>query len=317
MNSVFEAVAGGTALLLASVAAGTAADMQTQTFPVKAAAVVQSGAANPILYVNNQISLDAIAQHIDYLATGRYAPQSPIGPTNSERGWQPGLQLTGSAMFDLGPLSNVYIMGQFSWAKGNSAYSGALIPTLANVAKGKIPAYGSLVRTSEAETKDFDFRLGKGFEVSQDWMLTPFVGFGYHVWDRGTNPFREYENGYAGGGMMIQWAPTRQWVISANGLVGSTLGPRVSTPDNPEYSPTTLNLGSKLMWKAGLSADYALTQQWHANAGLDYTRIDYGASSEARSKAGYEPVPDRDSRSDIWAVKAGVGYSFYQPNARY
>ena len=293
-----------TGMLLLSVANTYAADI-----PTKAARVVQPspilGWVSPILATNNQISLDVIGQNMDYLEYGN-GRQTQLGPLDSERGWQPGLQLTGSVMRDLGPITNVYLMGQFTWAKGNNNYVGG----------GYIPGtpvtfpYGYFHNTSGAETRDFELRLGKGFDVGQDWMFTPYFGVGYRVWDRyAVDNHETYEHGYTGGGLLIQWAPTNQWVISANGLVGSTFDPQM-TASNANYF--TFTLGSKLMWKAGLSTDYALTPQWHLNAGFDYTHFNYGISNTSPNNL-LEP----DSRSGIWTVKAGVGYSFYQPSARY
>jgi len=290
-------------LVLASLATATAADLPvSQRMPVKAAPMMPPQ-ANPILYVNNQISLDAIGQNIDY------AERDNAGVVkDTEKGWQPGLQLTGSAMGNLGALTNVYIMGQFSWANANTKYVGSL----------QGGTYGSSVLTNGAETKDFDFRLGKGFDVGPNWMFTPYFGAGYHVWDRnivGSAGYHEqYDHGYAGGGLMIQWAPTNQWVLSGNGLVGSTLSPQMAsslTDGGSAITPATYNLGSKLMWKVGLSSDYALTPQWHLNAGVDYTHFNYGYSNVQADQ--YEP----DSRSGVWTVKAGFGYSFYQPTSRF
>jgi len=307
MNKIaFRNLTAASVLLLASAATATAADLSVSPrMPMKALPMMPSS-ASPILYVNNQLSLDAIGQNIDYLE------RSTVGaPLDSEKGWQPGIQFTGSAMGNLGPLTNVYIMGQFSWAKANTKYAGALCTLFG------CGAFGSYVSTTGAETKDFDFRLGKGFDVGPNWMFTPYFGAGYHLWDRNlTGQYgyhEEYEHSYAGGGLMIQWAPTNQWVLSANGLVGSTFSPQMTSSLNggAAITPATYHLGSKLMWKAGLSSDYALTPQWHLNAGVDYTYFNYGISEVHNDQL--EP----DSRSGIWTVKGGFGYSFYQPTSRY
>jgi len=289
-------------VLLVSIAQGHAADLRVKAPPVFSPAAAPAW-VSPILYVNNQISLDVIGQNIDYLET--------FGATrlDSERGWQPGLQLTGSAMGDLGPITNAYVMGQFTWARGNTNYVGSY----------QGGNYGDLTQTNGSETKDFDFRLGKGFDVGQNLMFTPYFGAGYHVWDRNiTGPggyHEQYEHGYTGGGLLIQWAPTNQWVISANGLVGSTFSPQMTASFNggAPVNPYTFDLGSKLIWKTGLSVDYAWTPQLHLNAGFDYTHFNYGISNVSP-----DGLLEPDSRSGIWTVKAGVGYSFYQPSvARY
>jgi opacity protein-like surface antigen len=279
----------------------TATQVSAADLAVKARPAVLPLWVNPILVANNQISLDAIGQNIDYLETD--AARSPL---DSERGWQPGLQITGSAMGTLGVFTNLYVMGQFTWAKGNTRYVGSL----------QGGTYGDITQQDGAETKDFDFRLGKGFEVGQNWMFTPYFGAGYHVWDRnlpGASGYHEkYDHSYAGGGLLIQWAPSAQWVLSANGLVGSTLSPQMATSLNggAAITPFTYNLGESVIWKAGFSADYALTTQWHLNAGFDYTHFRYGISGAAPDGS-LEP----DSKTSIWTVKAGLGYSFYAPSA--
>ncbi|MCL2713689.1 MAG: autotransporter outer membrane beta-barrel domain-containing protein [Alphaproteobacteria bacterium] len=302
-NPALKTLTATGVLFLASVAAASAADLSlAPRMPMKAAPMMPMS-ANPILYVNNQISLDAIGQNIDYLETDRNSVR-----LDSEKGWQPGLQITGSAMGSLGALTNVYIMGQFSWARSNTQYVGAY----------QGGTYGDLVQTNGAETKDFDFRLGKGFDVAPNWMFTPFFAAGYHVWDRnitgGGGYHEQYEHSYAGGGLMIQWAATNQLVFTGTGMVGSTFSPQMTSSLNGGFpiTPYTYDLGSKLMWKAGLAADYALTQQWHLNAGFDYTHFNY-AISNVQPDGSLEP----DSRSGIWTVKAGFGYSFYQPTSRF
>lgn len=282
-------------LLVAAASSASAADL-----PVKARPAALPAWVNPILVANNQISLDVIGQNIDYLETDVTG-----APLDAERDkWQAGLQFTGSAMGNLGPITNVYVMGQFTWAKGDTTYVGSLMGG----------NFGDIVQTNGAETKDFDFRLGKGFDVGQNWMLTPYFGAGYHVWDRnitGAAGYHEkYEHGYAGGGLLVQWAPTNQWVLSANALVGSTFNPQMTSSLNGGaiINPFTYDLGTSLIWKAGFSADYAVTQQWHLNAGFDYTHFRYGISNQAPDGT-LEP----DSRTGIWTVKAGVGYSFYKP----
>ncbi|MBU6463275.1 MAG: autotransporter outer membrane beta-barrel domain-containing protein [Bradyrhizobium sp.] len=297
MSSIARVLPVACAILMCAAQA-SAADL-----PVKAG--VQAAAlpewVNPILAVNNQLAIDVIGQHIDYLE--RDVDGTPL---DSERGWQPGVQFSGSGMGNLGAITNVYVLGQFTFAKGNTSYVGSF----------QGGTYGDIKQSDGAETKDFDFRLGKGFDVAPNWMLTPYVGVGYHVWDRdisGAGGYHEqYEHGYAGGGLLIQYAATNRWVISANGLVGSTFNPQMATSLNggAVFTPTTYDLGTSLIWKAGLSSDYAITPQWHVNAGFDYTNFRYGISAQAADGT-LEP----DSRTGIWTVKAGLGYSFYAPSA--
>ena len=263
---------------------------------VKARPIAVPQWVNPILVANNQISVDAVGHHFDYHETTAAFPV-----LDSEKGWLPGVQVTGSAMGNLGTITNVYAMGQFTWIKGTTDYWAAGGPVTSN--------------RDGAEVKDFDFRLGKGFDVGTSWMFTPYFGAGYHVWDRDLSnqfgPFgyhEKYEHGYAGAGLLIQWAPSNQLVLSATGLVGSTFDPKMTTSFNGGAAilPWTYGLGSSVIYKAGVAADYAITRQWHANVGVDYVNFRYGASAFAPDGT-FEP----DSRTSNWTVKAGLGYSFY------
>jgi hypothetical protein len=287
-------------ILVVSTGAAFAADM-----PVKARSAAVPVWVNPILVANNQISLDVVGHNLDY---HEWIPGIPV--FNSEKDWQPGLQLTGSAMGNLGAITNVYVMGQYTWISGKSDYwapGGPLGPTTPVSMK------------NGAEFNDFDFRLGKGFEVGQNWMLTPYIGAGYSIWDRDLSnalgPFgyhEKYEYGYAGGGLLIQYAPTQQIVLSGYGFAGSTFDAKMATSFNGGFAvnPWTYGLGSSAIYKAGISADFALTRQWHVNVGADYTNFRFGASALAP-----DGTMEPDSETHRWTVKAGVGYSFYAPPA--
>jgi hypothetical protein len=289
-----------TSIFVASTGAAFAADMAVKARPAAVPVWV-----NPILVANNQISLDAVGHHLDY---HEWTPAYPV--FNSEKNWQPGLQVTGSAMGNLGAITNIYVMGQYTYISGKSDYwapGGPLGPnTPVSMKNG-------------AKFNDFDFRLGKGFEAGQNWMFTPYLGVGYSIWDRDLSndlgPFgyhEKYEYGYAGAGLLIQYAPTQQIVLSGYGLVGSTFDPKMTTSYNGGFAvlPWTYGLGTSAIYKAGIAADFALTRQWHFNVGADYTNFRFGASAQAPNGS-YEP----DSETHRWTVKAGLGYSFYAPPA--
>jgi hypothetical protein len=196
-------------------------------------------------------------------------------------------------------------MGAFSWLRGETEYG----------------ASGGPVRSdrSGADIRTLDLRFGKGFDVAADWMVTPYLGMGYRGWDRslsnrfGPSGYDElYEHTYVGGGMLVQWAATERLVLSASGLIGTTSAPTMKTSYNGGFpvDPWTYNLGPSSIYMAGFSADYAITNRWHMNAGIDYLSFRYGASAVSPDGT-YEP----DSRTSNWIVKAGFGYSFHKPSA--
>lgn len=252
---------------------------------------------NPILVANTQVGLGIVAQGVDYFETVPAFPR-----LDSETGWIPGLQLSVSAMAPIGPVSSVYMMAAFTWLRGDTAYAAAT---------GLVTA-----DRSGADVKALDLRFGKGFDIATSWMLTPYVGAGYRGWDRNlgkgasASGYRElYEHTYVGGGLMAQWAASDRLVLSASGLIGTTLSPRMSISYNGGVptDPFTFRLGRSTIYMAGLSADYAMTEEWHANGGVDYTSFRYGVSPAAPDGS-FEP----DSRTSAWTIKAGVGYSLYR-----
>lgn len=253
-------------------------------------------AGNGIVKSNNQVGIAFYGNHIDYLETNGSTPM------DSEKGWQPGVAISGSVMKNWG-IENLYLYGQFSWVNGHSNYVGSYIGG----------TYGDLKQTDGAEVSNEDFRIGKGFSVNDNFMLTPYVGAGARQWGRnlpGSSGYHEdYSNGYAGGGLMAQFSPASRWVLSVNGLIGSTFGASMKTsltPGGYAITPQTYNLGSSTIYKIGASVDYAATESIHVNAGVEYTSFNYGKSAISSIDGTYEP----DSRTNELAAKIGIGFSF-------
>jgi hypothetical protein len=289
------------AILIMAAGHAMAADM-----PVKAVKAAPAIWYNDILAANNQISLDITYTKMDYVEN--YPCVIPnIGLANDcapgifdqEHGWLPGLTVTGSWMGDLAGIHNLYVWGAGSWSKGNVNYSAGNGQTLVN----------------GAEIWNADFRFGKGFDISKTVMLTPYIGVGGNWWSRNiTGPggyHEDYSHGYAGGGLLLQFVPVSRMVVSVNGLVGSTFSSSMTSSLNGGFpiTPQTYTLGNKVMYNAGISLDYAFTQQLHGNVGFDYQHFNYGQSPVSQIDFTLEPA----SRTDYYTVKAGLGYSFYAP----
>lgn len=246
--------------------------------------------ANEILAANNQIGVAFVATNFDYLETN--------GGTklDSEKGWAPGFGLSYSLMRNFF-VSNLYFRADYTFLDGSTDYVGGT---------NLHPAYGSLKNTDGATVHDFDFRIGKGFELRPEIMATPYLGVGYHYWYRelpGAGGYKEdYTHAYVGSGLLLQWSPMQKVVLSAHGLIGKTLSPNLTSYDTP--ISIDVSLGEKTYYRAGLSVDYALTGSIHANAAVEFVGYKYGKSAVAAN--GYlEP----DSRTENTTVKVGLGYS--------
>ena len=168
---------------------------------------------NDITRANQQVSVDFIDTQVWYgpeIINPSPPGFSPAGvPLDGEKGWLPGLRATGSYMEEMGPICNTYVSASFSWANGHTNYWASGGPTLSNV--------------DGATVENTDFRLGQGFSIGPNWMITPYLGGGSRWWDRLlTGPFgynEVYKHEYAGVGLLVQYSPAPGWVLSANGLV--------------------------------------------------------------------------------------------------
>lgn len=282
---------GSVATVALIAGAANAAEM-----PVKALAAPACPGGD-IVRANNQVSADFVENYINY------GPQFLTGvgaPLDAEKGWVPGVSVTGSLMRNFGIFCNLYLMGRFTYLNGYTHYWASGGPVTSN--------------TDGATVNDLDFRLGKGFGLSPHAMLTPYLGVGTNWWNRflaGSNGYDEkYSHGYVGGGLLLQYSPAPRWVLSADGLIGGAFGSSMTASPTPGgvVIPglfATYTLGNKAVYMAGGSVDYAFSGRWHANLGIDYVYFAYGQSPV--NGAGYlEP----NSTTSYLALSVGVGYSW-------
>jgi opacity protein-like surface antigen len=307
MKKIFSAVA----LLATSALSATAADLGARPY-TKAPPMVAAGCAYDIIRANSQIGVAFAATNMDYAEFNRQAAGGSGLPSllpegsrlNSERGWVPGVAVTASYMSDCrGAIPNLYVFGQGTFLNGKTDYYNYDVGVGAK---------------DPARIWDGDFRVGKGFEIGPSTMITPYVGVGLHDWRRTisavpSGPLIEtYSHGYAGVGLLVQFAVAPRFVVSAYGLGGGTFNSEMGLNDTGLPARNhTFGLGNSEIVKAGASLDYAFTDQWHVNAGVDYTYFKYGASRQELlpTFGTYEPP----SRTSNVTVTVGLGYSFGGP----
>jgi opacity protein-like surface antigen len=291
------------ALAAALVTGGAyAADLNSRSGGLKDGPVWGS---TDIVASNNQIAIQFAATNFDYIETGDPA-RGLSGTLDTERNWVPGVTVEFSLMRNW-IVSNLYFDARHTYLDGATDYRGSGYTII-----DRVPAYHSLSTTSGAVVNDFDFRLGKGFEPQPNLMLTPYVGAGYHNWQRMVNGGEEYSNGYVGGGLLAQWSPVSRLVLSAHGLMGSTFASSISVSGGYEVAwvmATRANhsfsgpLGDSRIYRAGLGADYALAGPLHLNASVEWVDFKYGESDIYDHN--YEP----DSSTQNTTVRVGVGYA--------
>lgn len=304
-------LAGLVAFAAVSASSAYAADMPVKA-AYKAPPVVGCG-YNAITAANNQISLDYAGLHKDYVEYNPAGPITdpalPVGAVlDTEKGWVHGVSLTGSAMFNLGSVCNVYVFARGSYFDGRTDYWQPL---------------GRLGGQSGAKIWEGDFRLGKGFDLAPNFMLTPYLGGGLRTWDRdlcqagaclGGGFHEDYSHGYLGAGLMGQWAVTPALVLSASGLVGSTLNSEFRSGPIAGGNATIVNaqtgLGNSVIYKLEGSLDYAFTQNFHGNVGVEYTNFKYGESAPFISDIFGTLAVEPRSRTETVTVRAGLGWAF-------
>lgn len=246
---------------------------------------------------NNQIGFQLMSTNVDYTEIGD-GTLTPTGTLDTEKGHVPGYSLSISTMQDWW-LGNDYIEAEYDHASGTTNYTGALC-TLA----GGCGAFGSYVGTSGASLTNYSARYGAGLIVNGLLMLTPYVEFAHHEWDRGVNSGELYTSNYSGIGVLGQYSPANRLVLSANALFGRTFGNNIDIPGSFSGALSNSNL-----YRAGAAADYAFTKYFHLNVGVDYMSFKYGISALYPLGGGYytwEP----DSKTNYTTVRVGLGYGF-------
>jgi opacity protein-like surface antigen len=244
---------------------------------------------------NNQVGIQAILTNVDYTETGNGQLGSPTGILDTETGRVPGYALSISTMQNLW-LGNDYIEAGYDYSSGTTNYVGGAL--------GPPPTpYGSLVGISSAVIKNYRVRYGTGIIVNDGFMLTPYVEFGSHIWERGVNWGETYTHDYYGIGALGQYSPASRLVLSVDAMFGNTFGSNIDI-----VGAFSGALGNSSLYRIGAGADYAFEQNLHANIGVDYMRFNYGISAVYPVSGGY--VLEPDSSTNYTTVRIGLGYAF-------
>jgi hypothetical protein len=239
---------------------------------------------------NNAIGIQYIKTDVNYTETQNGVIQ------DTEKGDVPGFALHFSMMRDL-YFGNDYIAASYSQNKGSTNYVGSLL--------GGGGAYGSVKSTSPATIKDYSIRYGKGFEMTDQSMLTPFFEIGSHQWDRNLGSYKEtYTNNYYAAGLLGQTSPAKNWVLSASGMFGKTTSSNISLSAPIAQLFPGGSLGNSDIYKFGLGVDYAFTRKFHGNLSAAYSSFKYGRSAVLNGF--FEP----DSTTKYTTFGVGASYNF-------
>jgi hypothetical protein len=258
----------------------------------------KGGNSSDITAANNQIGYQTISTNVSYTEVGGKFGAA-AGTLDTETGPVPGKGYYFSSMSNV-LFGNDYFKASYDQSVGYTTYTGALLNQTP-------PAvFGSYIGTSGATLVNYSFRYGKGLDLRGGVMLTPYVEFGSHRWDRAVNYGETYSNTFYGFGLLNQYVVANHLVLSIDAMAGKTKNSSItvaSSPPGGQITGFTAALVDSELYKVGVSLDYTLAQTIHVNAGLDYTAFNYGATA-LQAGGMYEP----DSLTNYITFKLGLGW---------
>jgi hypothetical protein len=256
---------------------------------------------NPIVAANNEAGIAVTGSTMNYQEHFTPAEIARYKADDSETGWMPGFEAKYSLMGDYfnSLPSDMYFAVHYQLNSGNIAYKGAL-------------SNGSIYDgTDSATTSRVIARIGKGFQLSNAMMLTPYIAGGYQDWNRhllGSSGYTEdYRSGLVGAGAMFQYAATQRLVLTANAEMLALVGAGMTPHHVPGLAPGSLgsaSFGTSGEEKVGADADYRIYSKWHLYGGLSYTHFNYTGGS--LNLGAREPL----SSTSLFSMDAGIGYQF-------
>ncbi len=284
------------AALAASIFLGTTVAMaSTSVVPTPVAPTKMRHHVSPssaILRANNEVGIAVTGNLINYQ---EHVPAS-YGPSDTESGWTPGFNLKAISMGNLGGIPNLYGQVNLTYDSGSIAYKGAVL-------------YRPYDDTDRSTMYRVVGRLGKGFFLSPNAMVTPYLALGYQHWNRDlVGPYgyvEDYSAFLFGIGAKGQYALTNRLVLGAHAeflaVVNGHMTPKIRGLGN---ILGTSQFGMSGEEDVGLNVDYRIDGPVHLFGGLNY--IHYNYTGGLFNFGAFEPF----SATNLFRVEAGVAYSF-------
>lgn len=254
-------------------------------------------AASGIVAANNQIAIQSISTNVDYAETGNGRLGTATGTLNTETGPVSGFGAYLSAMRDV-LFGNDYFKVAYDYSSGRTDYVGSF-------QGGK---FGSVVSTSGAIFTNYGIRYGRGFATGSASMLTPYIEYAFHQWERGINYGETYTHERSGLGLLGQYALGDRWVLAADVMYGRTTASNIVVSSGATLVGFSGGLGDSDLYRGGVSVDFAWGPKIHATLGVDYTAFAYGISAVYPS--GKTVIWEPDSRTNFTTVRFSLGQEF-------
>ena len=220
------------------------------------AAELSPKAADPLLVeLHRQVSVAGGGTYLDY-------NEKIDGLKESDSGWLPNVQASGSWLFD----SGLFIEAGASYSFGDTDYALSGAGTPANDRQ----THNDLVATYG--------KFGFSAAANDRVLFTPYLTYGFQYWKReitfGADYDRSYTTNYLGGGLMTDIGVAHNLVATIDLMGASTFATEQEIDINaPGVDSFQFDTGDAPLARAELSLDYKLAPHFHVFTAARYTYI--------------------------------------------
>jgi hypothetical protein len=221
---------------------------------------------------------------------------------STEYGWLPGIYLD----YTFKKKSSVYAKVFLSYATADITYDGS------NTA-GEPVKFGN----QTAKMLKFETNIGYAIPIGKDFLLIPYLGYGYQYWERGDNRYlaefntvtvqEVYKWHYIPVGIKADYNITEKLNIAAsaaaNLMFWGTMKAYLSYIGWPD---TEFTLGNRIGFYAEIPVTYKFTNNIGITVTPWYEYSSFGQSDVDATTGFYEP----SSKTTKYGVNAGILFSF-------
>ena len=237
--------------------------------------------ADPLLIeLHRQVSVAGGGTYLDY-------NEKADGLRESDSGWLPNIQVSGSWLFD----SGLFLEAGADTSFGDTDYGLSGAGTPANERQ----THNDLVATYG--------KFGFSAAANDRVLFTPYLTYGFQYWKReitfGADYDRSYTTHYLGGGLMTDIGVAHNLVATIDLMGASTIASEQEIDIHaPGFDAFEFDTKNAPLARAALSLDYKLAPHFHVFTAARYTYI----------------VRDEPSSPDI-ALSADNGFSGYDSDS--
>ncbi len=235
--------------------------------------------SSSIIRANNMVG-------VGYLYTSQYYAEHMNNiPSDSESGHAGGVKLFASVMRNLGPISNMYGYADYYRGAGAGNYT---YPGFTGFSSGFV-------------LNGYSLRGGKGFEIANDVMATPYINYGYREWSRNIGYQELFEYNDMGIGVLGEYTPINRFVLKGRIQMDEMLSDELHVYNLNGANDIPITLGKKPVYTFSVGANYLLVHDISIFGNLSYMRTSFGQSSNGAG-------PNSDT-ADL-NLNIGIGYNF-------